>query len=501
MNQIKIIIFSIIAIIFSCLFIFMTNDDYNYYGAQVAYRVYLNGSSIGLIKNPENLEQYINKEQEQIKQKYNVTIVYAPEGLEIKQELTYNEKLISAQEVYEKIKDLEPFTIDGYVVSIYETESENVDETETGNSSQDVSKESLKIYTLNKEIFTDAINSTILAFINEESYNSYLEERQETIKDMEEGTRIENVYIKDDIYIKHAHISITEKIFTDSKTLARYLLYSTTSSQNIYEVRFGDTISDIAEKNELNVSEFLIANRDIPSSDTLLFVGQKVIVDPVNPILTLVEESTEVEYQEIKYKTEIIEDSSFYVGYSQVIQSGQNGEQLVTMKVQRENGTVTNALSISSIETKATINRIVKTGNRTEYMVGNTGIWAWPTRSGYYLSTRYGWDSSLGYTRYHAAIDITGTGCGSPIYAANDGTVLKATYNDSLGYYIVINHNNGYITWYAHLQNKGYVNTGQAVEMGQVIGKMGTTGYSTGCHLHFVTSYNGNTFNPLQLYQ
>ena len=54
---------------------------------------------------------------------------------------------------------------------------------------------------------------------------------------------------------------------------------------------------------------------------------------------------------------------------------------------------------------------------------------------------------------------------------------------------------------YAHLVDYGYVKEGQAVEMGQVIGRMGTSGYSTGCHLHYVTEHNGNKFDPFQLYR
>lgn len=491
------IILTILALFISLLFAMLTNTKKIYYGAQSIYRVYLNGNSIGLIKDPKKLESYINKEQVKIKEQYNIDTVYAPNGLTINKELTYNESLKEAKDIYEEIKDNEPFTIKGYVIKIYE-KGKTDDDKDNKEKTERVLKNTINV--LNKQIFLDAMDETILAFIDEEDYQNYINEEQPKIKDMEEGQVIDNVYLKEDVYIKQDYISVNEEIFTDSKTLAQYLLYSSLDNLKTYSVKQGDTVSSIAYDNELNTREFLIANKNISSVDTLLFQGQEVIVDLINPVLTITEETTEVEFKEKKFKTEIIEDSSIYVGYSEVIQSGSNGEELVTTKVLRENGKVQTALVTNSIETKPAINRIVKTGSRTQYVVGNTGVWAWPTRSGYYISTYYGWDSGLGYSRWHSALDITGTGCGSPIYAANDGTVITVRYNDSLGYYIEINHNNGYKTLYAHMADSGNVSVGQAVEMGQQIGRMGSTGYSTGCHLHFGTSYNGNNFDPFQLY-
>ena len=113
MNKTKVIILSIIGAIISFLLVIMADTSYNYYGAQKIYRVYLNGKSIGLIKNPEKLNEYINNEQIKLKEKFNVDKVYAPSGLEIKQELTYDEELKSAKDIYEEIKDIEPFTIKG----------------------------------------------------------------------------------------------------------------------------------------------------------------------------------------------------------------------------------------------------------------------------------------------------------------------------------------------------------------------------------------------------
>ena len=105
----------------------------------------------------------------------------------------------------------------------------------------------------------------------------------------------------------------------------------------------------------------------------------------------------------------------------------------------------------------------------------------------------------------HAALDISGTGHGSPIYAAKDGVVVTSASHYSLGKYVVIMHANNYYTLYAHLAAHR-VSEGQTVSRGQIIGTMGSTGNSTGTHLHFSVSagmpYEGGSFfNPWTLYR
>ena len=98
----------------------------------------------------------------------------------------------------------------------------------------------------------------------------------------------------------------------------------------------------------------------------------------------------------------------------------------------------------------------------------------------------------------HYGIDI-GAGYGTIARAADDGTVITSTYNSSYGHYIVISHGNGMTTLYAHLSSR-LVKAGDKVTQGQTIGKIGSTGASTGPHLHFEVSVNGSRVNPLQYF-
>lgn len=97
----------------------------------------------------------------------------------------------------------------------------------------------------------------------------------------------------------------------------------------------------------------------------------------------------------------------------------------------------------------------------------------------------------------HTGVDLAAGGCnGKPVVAAADGTVIKATYSNSYGNYIIIDHGSGITTLYAH-SSKLEVKVGDQVKAGQEIMKVGTTGWSTGPHLHFEVRENGTYVDPI----
>jgi murein DD-endopeptidase MepM/ murein hydrolase activator NlpD len=125
------------------------------------------------------------------------------------------------------------------------------------------------------------------------------------------------------------------------------------------------------------------------------------------------------------------------------------------------------------------------------------GELAWPAPGYYRITSEFGmrFHPVLKYNKLHTGIDI-GVPSGSKIVAANDGVVIIAKYNVAYGYYIVIDHGGGISTLYAH-NKKLLVSVGQTVKKGQVISYSGSTGYSTGPHLHFEYRINGEYQNPL----
>ncbi|AWB90087.1 M23 family metallopeptidase [Salinibacterium hongtaonis] len=123
----------------------------------------------------------------------------------------------------------------------------------------------------------------------------------------------------------------------------------------------------------------------------------------------------------------------------------------------------------------------------------------WVRPSGGGISSHYGWrvPPTSGASTLHGGVDLA-PGCNSPIYAASSGTVVFAGLSGGYGNYIKINHPDGSQTAYAHIVNGGIlVHNGQQVSAGQQIARVGTTGTSTGCHLHFEVRVGGATQDPV----
>ena len=128
--------------------------------------------------------------------------------------------------------------------------------------------------------------------------------------------------------------------------------------------------------------------------------------------------------------------------------------------------------------------------------VQGTGSMLWPCPSSHKITSDYGPRESptAGASTNHKGIDI-GAAYGADIVAADSGVVIVSTYSNSAGNYIVIDHGNGICTVYMHASSR-LVSVGNTVTRGQVIAKVGSTGYSTGNHLHFGVTVNGSYVNP-----
>ncbi len=469
------------------------------------YNVYLEGEKIGVVKSKKDFESYINIQEEKLKEKYKVSKIYTPKGVEIKKVVTYNNSFDSNEKIYNLLVKEQSFTLKGIVINIEKEASDD-------------KKEHIIINVTSKDIFDEAIVDIIKAFIDEKEYNAFMESNQEPITDT--GELIESIYIKENITYKEGYISTDEEIFTSASELTKYLLYGTTEEQNTYVVKEGDTIESVATANKLNTKEFLIANPEFTSVNNLLYASQKVNVGLINPVLSIVVEKHSVSEEVAKFSTEVKYDSELVIGYSYTEREGENGLDKVTRKYQYINGQIADVALISSVEIKPSVSKILVKGERYIPNVADLSYWAWPTNKPYTITTgyQYRWGS------FHAAIDIS-VSWGSPIYAANNGTVYAVGSNCirgdtgcnmTRGNYIIINHNiGGYYTQYMHL-NSVLVKPGQVVSRGQKIATMGNTGYVVptpaygsgsiaGTHLDFGVwigiPYNGGRhINPFSIY-
>ncbi len=238
-----------------------------------------------------------------------------------------------------------------------------------------------------------------------------------------------------------------------------------------YVVQAGDSVSSIAEKFEITPETIVWANGSLEKTPDLLVIGQELIILPVSGVYHTVLGGETLESIAKTYKVEpraILECPYNHLEAPVTLQVGQK--------------------LIVPDGTKPYVPRAVYVYNGPipdDAQVG-TGAFGWPTT---------GWISQK-YWSGHQAIDIAGYK-GTPIKAADSGFVIKAGWSDAgYGNHVIIDHRNGFKTLYAHLESY-VVNVGDSVKKGQVIGFMGSTGKSTGPHLHLEIIKEGVRRNPL----
>lgn len=128
------------------------------------------------------------------------------------------------------------------------------------------------------------------------------------------------------------------------------------------------------------------------------------------------------------------------------------------------------------------------------------GFLLWPIPGYKNITSKFGsrFHPILGYNKFHSGIDIPAPK-NTLIIAVNGGLIIKATYNIAYGNYIMIDHGGGKVTLYAHM-TKFFVKNGDKIKKGSIIGTVGSTGWSTGPHLHFEVIQNGEYINPMRLF-
>lgn len=458
------------------------------------YKVYLDGEVIGVIDSKEKLDNYIDKQNDEYRNKFGVDKVASPNGLDVERVLSYDDKLDKIEDVYQKILKKRPFTINGYQFTINSTVREEHENKRTKEKTK-----TTKIYVTDQNIFKESVENIITTFVGKEKYEQYQKETQSQITTT--GTYLDSIYLEDNITIKRVKIPVTENIYISSDVLTKFLLFGTVRDQKKYKVKRGDTIESVAFNNKISTEEFLISNPTFTSEKSLLFEGQEVVIGVMDPQVHVVVESSTVQDIVKRYSSTAKYDSTMQRGTKKVVQKGENGLERVNQKVKAVNGSITYIKPIGKKELKSPIPEIVVYGQKAIPSVGITGNWLWPTRSGYTISSGYGYRVSpfSSYRELHTGLDISGTGYGSPIYASNNGKVVTAQYHYSYGKHVVINHNNGYSSMYAHMSRIA-VKVGQVVARGQIIGYVGATGSATGPHLHFEVwrglPYTGSRLNP-----
>lgn len=299
---------------------------------------------------------------------------------------------------------------------------------------------------------------------------------------------IQNVEITDGLFLSES--------LMDAEQMSKKLTAQAVVKKE-YVVKDGDVMGTIARDLDMTLSDLRAMNPQVKND--IIREGQKLTVQRPQPFLRVKVVRTVKYTEKIDYAIEKEYDKTKYVTYERVKVKGVEGSQDVVAEVTFVDGVEQSRTILSIDVTKQPVAKVVVVGTKSVYANGNeitqgdgktTGNMRWPVPSCHSMSR--GWRSG------HYALDITGPGVnGKTIVAADGGTVISAGWNTGgYGYLVVVQHSSGLQTWYAHCSALNVV-TGQKVTRGQVIARVGNTGYSTGPHLHFEVRKNGRRVNPI----
>ena len=198
----------------------------------------------------------------------------------------------------------------------------------------------------------------------------------------------------------------------------------------------------------------------------------------------------------VPYKTEYRKNDELYVGTYEKSQDGADGKKEVIYTITYADGEPEQREKVSETVTIEPTPKIIDEGTKTKPVTASKDKYIWPLKDRFTITDGYGGREVYGEYSYHRAIDLAAP-TGTPIYAADGGVVTRASYTSSYGNCVIIKHDNGQETVYAHMVSEPFVSVGERVYQGQQIGEVGMTGFATGPHLHFEVRVDGEQMNPI----
>ena len=317
-----------------------------------------------------------------------------------------------------------------------------------------------------------------------------LEDLLEQLKLGYETADTVNAYFAEEVDIRQEYV---ESSYVMNLGYIAEILNETKEGEVTYTVTSGDSYYSIAEKYDLSVEALMKLN---PGYDPkILRVGDVLTISNAVPYLTVVNVERQRYVQDMPYEVEYTDDASMYQGEYKITSPGVYGKADMTANVTYINGEETEREVVASVTLSQPVTEQQLRGTKERPTWYPTGSFGWPCNGS--LTSRFGYRNLnlRGASNYHRGIDIANR-YGTSIYASDGGTVTYSGWMGGYGYLIIIDHGNGYQTYYGH--NSSLVAAkGEKVHKGQLIARMGSTGRSTGNHCHFGIKLNGTFLNPL----
>ncbi|PAV28594.1 peptidase M23 [Virgibacillus profundi] len=444
---------------------------------ETVYHVYIDGEHVGKIDNKEVGQQVIDAKVVEGEENHENLSITIGEEVSYVSEKVFNPKFnntkvadLLKEELSVMVNAVE-LTIAGNTVGFFD--------------SQETADKVLKAYKANY------VDEKIIEHLNEakNKQNSSKElsaEDKSKDKAPEVGkTIIQDVVLSEDVSISEVKAE-PKHVLTVKQGVK--MLKKGTLEEKVHKVKKGEVLGNIASKYDLSTKKLLELNPSL-NEDSLLQIDQEINITEYKPFVDVIVKEEKMVEETIEYETEVIESDDLYKGDEKIKQEGHDGKKEVHYAIEKINGKQTAKETLNENITKEVVDKVVIKGTKVVSSRG-TGDLSWPAVGGYissHVGQRWG--------RMHKGIDIARPS-DRTIKAADNGVVVSAGRDGSFGNKVVINHNNGMKTIYAHLSSIS-VKVGQTVEKGSKLGVMGSTGNSTGIHLHFEVYKNGALKNPM----
>lgn len=260
----------------------------------------------------------------------------------------------------------------------------------------------------------------------------------------------------------------------------------------VYTVIQGDTAESIANIANMSYDRLMSLNEDLTDTPE---EGTSVLLEKELPVLAVRTVRNVTVKETIAYSKKTVKDNKQYTTYSKCVTKGQNGIREVVQQVTEINGVQVACDVLYSTVVKEPVDAVYVVGTKKASSVGS-GSFTWPVPGVKTVSSPFGYR----WGRLHKGIDISTSGIyGRTVVAADSGVVSVQNSATGYGLHVIITHNNGYSTCYAHLSAVN-VKSGDVVAKGQAIAKVGNSGSSTGPHLHFEIRKNNVPGNPMKYF-
>ncbi|SFG88391.1 Murein DD-endopeptidase MepM and murein hydrolase activator NlpD, contain LysM domain [Desulfotomaculum arcticum] len=302
--------------------------------------------------------------------------------------------------------------------------------------------------------------------------------------DTYKGNSDTTVAFKQKVELKHVETNPTE--LADVDKAVEYIRFGGSEARK-YKIKEGDTLWDIASAAHMDVEELTRSNPDLKPET--MQIDQEIVISQTSPLIDVIATCTETRQEEMAFRVQEKVDNSLYLGEKKLVQQGKPGQREVVYNVTSKNGVEISKKVVQAKVLQEPVPQIVAKGEKKllAFRGGNSRL-AYPTVGAIVSPFGKRWG------RMHEGVDIAAS-YGSPVVAAEAGTVMRVGTLGGYGLRIDISHGGGVVTRYAHLSSTA-VKAGQRVERGQFVGRSGSSGNSTGPHLHFEVIVNGVHKNP-----